>query len=170
MIRSLKLGLVFVVLLVVQTRVLNGFTFAGLRPAVMLLVPVAAAMDGDSVRAAGAGFASGLVLDLFLETPLGTCALAFTMLGYAVAAVERGVIRADVWLQPAVAGVASAIGVILIAGVAAVFGEPEYARPGVLAAAAFAGLVNLVLSVPVTRLVRWALGAVSGSLAERSYA
>lgn len=170
MIRFLRLGLVLLVLLVVQNRLLNGFTFAGLRPAVMLLVPIAAAIDGDAVRAAGAGFASGLVLDLFLETPVGTCALAFTLLGYGVAAVERTVIRADVWLQPAVAGIASAIGVILIAGVAAVFGQPEYARPTVLAAAAFAGLVNLLLSIPVTRLVRWALGAVSGALTERSYA
>jgi len=170
MIRFLKLGAVFVVLLVVQSRVLNGFTFAGLRPVVMLLVPVAAAVDGDAIRAAGAGFVAGLVLDLFLETPVGTCALAFTLLGYAVAAVERNVIRADLWLQPAVAGLASAVGVVLIAGIAAVFGEPEYARPTVLAAAAFAGLVNLVLSIPVARLVRWALGGSSGVLAERSYA
>lgn len=170
MIRAAKLSAVLVLLLVAQVRLLNGLSVAGLRPAVMLLVPIAAAIDGDAVRAAGVGFAAGLTLDLFLETPLGTCALAFTLLGYSVAAVERSVIRADVWLQPAVAGFATAIGIVLIAGVAAVFGRPQYLRPDVLAVAAFAGAINAGLSLPVGRVLRWALGPVSGALTERTYA
>ena len=52
------------------------------------------------------GFIGGLVLDLYLESPLGLSALVFAIVGYGVASFERGVIRADRWLQPAVAGVA----------------------------------------------------------------
>lgn len=159
--RSLRVGLVLLGLLQLQLSVLDGLQVLGRHPLILLLVPVAAALEGDGTRAAVAGAVAGLVLDLFLETPLGLSALVFAIVGYGVAAFERGVIRADRWLQPAVAGVASGLGVLGLAAAAAIFGQPEYFRLSILGSMIVVGVFNVLVAVPVVRMVRWALGPVS---------
>jgi rod shape-determining protein MreD len=158
--------LLLVLLLEIQLHVVDGITIAGHHPLILLLVPIGAALEGDGSRAAIAGFVAGFALDLFLETPLGLCGLVFTLVGYCVASFERGVIRADRWLQPAVAGVASALGVAAIGLAAAIFGQPEYLRWSLIGGVVVVGICNAVIAAPVMRLVRWALGpvAVHGAL------
>ena len=133
---------------------------------ILLLIPIAAALEGDGTRAAVAGFVTGLVLDLYLETPLGLSALVFAIVGYGVASFERGVIRADRWLQPAVAGAASGLGVVGLGIAAAVFGQPEYFRLSLIGAVLLVAVTNTIIATPTMRLVRWALGpvAVGGGL------
>jgi rod shape-determining protein MreD len=56
----------------------------GLQPD-LLLVAVAAVAAGRGARAGAAfGFAAGLGADLFVATPLGTSALAYTLVGHLV--------------------------------------------------------------------------------------
>lgn len=159
--RALRVGLVLLGLLQLQLSVLDGLQIFGRHPLILLLVPVAAALEGDGTRAAVAGAIAGLVLDLFLETPLGLSALVFAIVGYGVASFERGVIRADRWLQPAVAGVASGLGVLGLAAAAAIFGQPEYFRLSIVGSMIVVGVFNVLVAVPVVRMVRWALGPVS---------
>ena len=164
--RPLRIVLVLLLLLEVQLHIVDGISFVGHHPLILLLIPIGAALEGDASRAAIAGFVGGLVLDLYLETPLGLSALVFALVGYGVASFERGVIRADRWLQPAVAGVASALGVVGIGITAAIFGQPEYFRWSLLGSVLVVGVVNTIVATPTIRLVRWALGpvAVHGSL------
>lgn len=159
--RAVRVGVVLLVLLQLQLSVLDGIQIFGRHPLILLLVPVAAALEGDGTRAAVAGAIAGLVLDLFLETPLGLSALVFAIVGYGVASFERGVIRADRWLQPAVAGVASGLGVLGLAAAAAIFGQPEYFRISIIGSMIVVGVFNVLVAVPVVRMVRWALGPVS---------
>lgn len=161
MTRALRVAAVFLLLLELQLHVLNGITIWGRHPLVLLLIPIAAAIEGDGTRATIAGFIGGLVLDLYLESPLGLSALVFAVVGYGVASFERGVIRADRWLQPAVAGVASALGVFGIGIATAIFGHPEYFRWSLLGPIVVVGVANTIMAVPVMRLVRWALGPVA---------
>ncbi|MDP1794570.1 MAG: rod shape-determining protein MreD, partial [Acidimicrobiales bacterium] len=140
--RILRIVAVFVVLLELQLHVLNGISIWGRRPLILLLIPIGAAIEGDGTRAAIAGFMGGLVLDLYLESPLGLSALVFAIVGYGVASFERGVIRADRWLQPAVAGVASAFGVFGIGIATAIFGHPEYFRWSLVSAIVVVGVTN----------------------------
>jgi rod shape-determining protein MreD len=165
-VRILRVAFVFLVLLELQLHLVDGITLWGRHPLILLLIPVAAAIEGDGTRAAIAGFIGGLVLDLYLESPLGLSALVFAIVGYGVASFERGVIRADRWLQPAVAGVASALGVLGIGIATAIFGHPEYFRLSLIGSILVVGVANTVLAVPVVRLVRWALGpvAIHGSI------
>ncbi|HVV38656.1 MAG TPA: rod shape-determining protein MreD [Acidimicrobiales bacterium] len=164
--RILRVALVLLVLLELQLHIVDGIQIAGHHPVILFLVPIAAALEGDGSRAAVAGFVTGLVFDLFLETPLGLTALVFAIVGYGVASFERGVIRADRWLQPAVAGVASALGVVGIGMAAAIFGEPQYFRVSLIGSVLVVGVFNAIVATPVIRAVRWALGpvAVHGSL------
>jgi rod shape-determining protein MreD len=150
-----------VFLLELQLHVLDGVSVGGHHPLILLLIPIGAALEGDASRAAIAGFVGGLVLDLYLETPLGLSGLVFAIVGYGVASFERGVIRADRWLQPAVAGVASALGVVGLGITAAIFGRPEYFRWSLIGAVVVVGVVNTLLATPTIRLVRWALGPVA---------
>lgn len=159
--RTLRIALVLLALLELQLNVIDGIRIAGRHPLILLLVPIGAALEGDAQRAAIAGFGAGLALDLFLETPLGLCALVFALVGYGVASFERGVIRADRWLQPAVAGVASGVGVIALGGAAALFGQPEYFRLSLITSIVVVGVANAILATPIVRLVRWALGPVA---------
>ncbi len=56
----------------------------------LLLVAVVAVAVGRGARAgAGFGFAAGLGADLFLATPLGTAALAFTVVGHVLGTATR---------------------------------------------------------------------------------
>lgn len=159
--RPLRIAVVLLALLELQLQVLDGVSIAGHHPLILLLIPVGAALEGDGSRAAVAGFSAGLVLDLYLETPLGLSGLVFAIVGYGVASVERGVIRADRWLQPAVAGVASALGVVGLGMAAAIFGQPEYFRLSLIGSVVLVGVVNAILATPTIRLVRWALGPVA---------
>ena len=159
--RPLRVALVLLALLELQLHIVDGIQIFGRHPLILLLVPIGAALEGDGSRAAIAGFAAGLVLDLFLETPLGLCGLVFAIVGYGVASFERGVIRADRWLQPAVAGAASAAGVVGIGMAAAIFGEPEYFRLSLIGSVVVVGIFNAIVATPVIRAVRWALGPVA---------
>ncbi|MEY2474276.1 MAG: rod shape-determining protein MreD [Actinomycetota bacterium] len=159
--RPLRIAVVLLGLLELQLHVVDGIRIGGYHPLILFLIPIAAALEGDGSRAAIAGFITGLVLDLFLETPLGLSGLVFAIVGYGVASFERGVIRADRWLQPAVAGAASAAGVVGIGIAAAIFGQPQYFRLSLIGSVVFVGVFNAIVATPVIRAVRWALGPVA---------
>lgn len=136
------------------------------RPDILLLIAVAGGIVGGPERGAIVGFLAGLVADLFLHTPLGLSALAFSLLGFAVGTVQSSVIRATWWIAPATALVASAAGVLLYALLGALIGRPEFLRPRVLVVAAGVATANAILTLPLVRVMAWALPQD----AERSFA
>ncbi|MDQ1502082.1 MAG: rod shape-determining protein MreD [Actinomycetota bacterium] len=80
--RVAPLGAVFLTGLMLQAAVAPHLAVRGSAPDV-LLVAVAAVAVGRGPRAgAGFGFAAGVGADLFLATPLGTSALAYTLVGH----------------------------------------------------------------------------------------
>jgi rod shape-determining protein MreD len=82
--RAAPLGAVLLTTLVVQVAVAPHVAVRGAAPDV-LLVGVTAVAAGRGPRAGAAfGFGAGLGADLFLTTPLGTSALAFTLVGQAL--------------------------------------------------------------------------------------
>ncbi len=136
------------------------------RPDVLLLIGVAGAIVGGPERGAILSFMAGLTADLFLHTPLGLSALAFSLVGFAVGTVQSSVIRAAWWIPPATACVASAAGILLYALLGSLIGRPEFLEPRVLLVAAGVGAANAVLAPAVVPVVAWALPQDP----ERSYA
>ena len=61
----------------------------GLEPDVLLVAVVAVAAGRGARGGAAFGFAAGLGADLFLATPLGTSALAYTLVGHVVGRSSR---------------------------------------------------------------------------------
>ncbi|MDQ3896073.1 MAG: rod shape-determining protein MreD, partial [Actinomycetota bacterium] len=95
----LRLPLMLVTALLIQTTVLSRMRFWGVMPDFMLLVAVAAGITAGPTRGPALGFTSGMLIDLFLPTPLGLSALVFTLVAYGVAVANTGVLR-SAWYIP----------------------------------------------------------------------
>ena len=70
--------------LVVQVAVAPHLTLGGVGPDVVLVTVAAVAVARGPRIGAAFGFAAGLGADLFLATPPGTAALAYTLVGHAI--------------------------------------------------------------------------------------
>jgi hypothetical protein len=98
--RLVPLGAVLLTALVVQVGVAPHLAVGAAAPDVLLVV-VAAVAAGRGARAGAAvGFAAGLGADLFVATPLGTSALAFTLVGHVLGRSSR---------PPSLSGAAAAL-------------------------------------------------------------
>ena len=73
--------------------------FFGAKGDIMLLLPIAAGINGGRNRGALVGFLTGLTLDLVVHgTPTGFFALGYTLVGYIVGMAQAGVLRAAWWI------------------------------------------------------------------------
>src|SRR5437868_12880721 len=88
-----KVPLVLLLFLIVELTVLDRLRVFGAGPDIMLLLAVVAGIVGGPRVGALFGFAAGIILDLFLETPMGLSALVFCLVGYSVGNIQGGVLR-----------------------------------------------------------------------------
>lgn len=155
----LRLPLVVIAVLVLQTSLLWRLHIVGVIPDAMLLIAVCAGVSGGSERGAVAGFASGIAIDLYLQTtPLGLSALVFSLVGYGVGVLAAGTVRSAWWLPVLIVAGASAAGEVMFGLSAAVVGQPELVRLHLLVVAGVVALVNAVLAPVGLRLSGWAVG------------
>jgi rod shape-determining protein MreD len=155
----LRLPIMLVVALLIQTTVLARMRLFGVMPDFMLLVAVAGGITAGPTRGATLGFASGMLIDLFLPTPLGLSALVFTLVGYGVGVANTGVLRSAWYIPVLTAGAASVAGVVLYALVGSVLGE-RMITGHLVTIAAVVGLSNAVLAPVGVRFVDWSLGSL----------
>jgi rod shape-determining protein MreD len=150
---------------VVQIGFLNDLRIFGVRPELLLLVTICAGLVGGSSRGAGVGFAAGLLSDLLLNGSFGTTALCFTLVGFGVGAAEDSVIRSTRAISMGISMVASAVGVLLFAGVSQLLGGHTLSDPLLWQIVGIVALLNGVLCLAVLPLCRWAegLGLRSGA-------
>ena len=139
--------------------VLDHLRVGGAAPDIMLLLAIAGGVVGGPQLGALLGFAAGLTLDLFLETPLGLSALVFCLVGYAVGNVQGGVLRASWWIPVVTALAASVAGELVYALVATVVGQPHLVTLHLLVIAAVVGVFNAIAAPVALRLVRWSVAA-----------
>jgi rod shape-determining protein MreD len=155
----LRLPLMLLAALLLQTSVLVRLRVFGVMPDFMLLVAVAAGLTAGATRGAALGFASGMVIDLFLPTPLGLSALVFTLVGYGVGVANTGVLRSAWYIPMLTAGGASVAGVVLYAVAGSMLGEPMLTGH-LVTIALVVGVSNAVLAPVAVRLVGWSLGSL----------
>jgi rod shape-determining protein MreD len=149
----------FVVALLLQTTVLARMRVFGVMPDVMLLVAICGGITAGATRGATLGFASGMLIDLFLSTPLGLSALVFTLVGYGVGVANTGVLRSAWYIPVLTAGAASVAGVVLYALVGSMLGE-RMIDGHLVTIAAVVGLWNAVLAPVAVKFVDWSLGSL----------
>lgn len=155
----LRLPLMLIGALLVQTTVLSRMRILGVMPDFMLLVAVAAGITAGPTRGAALGFTSGMLIDLFLPTPLGLSALVFTLVGYGVGVANTGVLRSAWYIPVLTAGAASVAGVVLYALAGSALGERMI--DGHLATIVLVvGVCNAVLAPVGVKVVDWSLGSL----------
>lgn len=149
----------FIVALLLQTTLLARLRIFGVMPDFMLLLAVAGGITAGPTRGATLGFASGMLIDLFLPTPLGLSALVFTLVGYGVGVANTGVLRSAWYIPVLTAGGASVAGVILYALIGSMLGE-RMVNGHLVTIAVVVGLSNAVLAPVAVKFIDWSLGSL----------
>lgn len=160
----LTLRLVFLLAVVIglQETVAAGISIDRAHPDLVVLLCAITAMVAGPEQGAVIGFLGGLGADVFLATPLGLSALSYTIVGYAVGTVQRGIIHPTWWLTPAAAAAASGAGVALYAVAGSIVGESHMLHVGLPRIIVVVAVVNAVLALPMLSAVQWALKPTGG--------
>ena len=87
--RAAPLGAVLLTALAVQVAVAPHLAMGGVAPELVLVTVAAVAVSRGPRAGAAFGFAAGLGADLFRATPLGTAALAYTVVGHLLGQCRR---------------------------------------------------------------------------------
>ena len=158
MVQSLRVrvGLVLAATLVVHLTLLSRLRIEDVRPDALLLVAVLAGLAAGPERGAVVGFCAGLLADLFLQSPFGLSALAYSLVGFAVGSLQSGILRATWWIPVVTAAGASAAGIVLFGVLGAMVGQPDFVSPRLAIIAVLVGFMNAALAPAATRLVGWA--------------
>ena len=152
----MRLGVVFVVALVVQLTVFVDVRVAGVAPELLALVAITAGFFVGPERGPVIAFAAGLLWDIYLPTPLGISAITFAVVAFAVGSLNEGLFHDTRSQLVLVAGVASGSAVIGYALFGFVVGESGLIDVDLVPMALLVGLMNAVLSPLVAPLMAWA--------------
>lgn len=158
-------GVLLTAAFLIQVGFLNDLKFFGVHPEIMLLFAICAGLVGGSSRGAAVGFVAGILVDLLLTGDLGVSALCFTLVGFGVGMAEDSVIRSTRAISMAISAGASAVGVLLYAGLSQLLGAHTLSDPHLWRIVGIVALLNGALCLAVLPLGRWAegLGLKSGA-------
>jgi rod shape-determining protein MreD len=148
-VRAVRLSLLLVFLVTLQTALFPYLRIGGAVPALGLVAAVALAVTYGPELGAAFGFAAGLAGDMFLQTPLGLGALTVGLTAYMVGRSQNALNRPAWWFAPLLAAAAGIVEGALFIGLGALVGQDQlWAMQSVrlvLASAVYDGIVALVL-------------------------
>jgi rod shape-determining protein MreD len=148
--------LVVVTLVVIQTTVFPHLRVFGTIPDLVLVATVAMAYEGGPQSAATFGFAGGLVVDLFLSSPVGLSALAFCMTGYFLGVFQGGLVRESRNIAPVFGGIGGLLGGTIFVVVGGIAGQAGYLSFTSVKTVLVAALYDAVVAFGVFPFIRWA--------------
>ena len=162
--RYARPAFVVFMLLTVQTTLFAELDFFGAKGDIMLLLPIAAGINGGRDRGAIVGFVSGFALDLVVHgTPTGFFALGYTLVGYIVGMAQAGVLRAAWWIPVLTAFAGSALGVVTLAVIGKFIGIEDLFNRDLVTMCIVVAIINSALVFPMMRVVRWSMPVVTRS-------
>jgi rod shape-determining protein MreD len=153
-IRRIRLGLVVVVCVILQTTLFTHLQIDGVAPDIGLVAVLAVAYEDGADTGAIYGFIMGLAVDLFLTTPLGLSALSFAITGYAVGVFQAGVVRTTPWLAPILGGLGGLFGGLVFITAGAIVGEDGMLSADSVRIVLIAAAYDAVIAPLVFPLVR----------------
>jgi rod shape-determining protein MreD len=145
------------ILLMLQSTVMLSVRISGVHPDLLWLLPITAALLDGPETGALVGFWSGLAFDLILPTPFGLSALVGCVLGFSMGMATAAVDKRAVWLKPVAALFGSVVADMLFAVLGAVVGQQQMVQIDFFALFLVVALSSVILVLPVSRLMRWAL-------------
>ncbi|HBH76043.1 MAG TPA: rod shape-determining protein MreD [Acidimicrobiaceae bacterium] len=154
-----RLGIVFVVALVIQLTVFVDVRIFDVAPELLALVAVVAAFFVGPERGPVIAFVAGLLWDVYLPTPLGVSAVVFAVVAYVVATLNEGLFHDTRTQLVGVVAVGSAASVIGYALLGAIVGEGGLISADLIVIALVVGASNAVLAPIAAPIMAWALAA-----------
>jgi rod shape-determining protein MreD len=155
--RRIRLVLVVISLVVLQTTVFTHLRVFGAVPDLTLVATIAMAYEEGPMAGAVFGFAAGLSTDLFLSTPLGLSALAFALTAYGVGLFQSGLIRESRGIASVLGGVGGIVGNAIFLIVGGIAGHGELVSVHNIQVVIVASLYDALVAVAVFPFVRWAV-------------
>jgi rod shape-determining protein MreD len=167
LIAGLRITILMVVAILVQTTLGDDLRVAGVAPDLMVLVAICAGLTGGAESGALVGFWAGLIADLTLTaTPVGLSALTYCLIGAAVGALRTGLLPEARLVVPAAALFGTAAAVVLWVGLGDMLGQSQLLDSGrswlikvALVEAGWATLLALPVSYLYARAARGSKGA-----------
>jgi rod shape-determining protein MreD len=156
-----RVALVIFIVLMVQQTVIVALRIGGAHPDLLWLLPITAALLDGPETGAIVGFWAGLSFDLVLPTPFGLSALVGCLLGYTTGTLTAAVDPRAAWLKPVAALAGSLAADMLFAVLGAILGQNQMVQINFLSLIAVVGVTSVVLVLPVSRMMRWALAGES---------
>lgn len=154
----LKVFVLVIVAVVVQTSVAPYLTVLGAKPDVAMVIVVCLAMMRGPVWGATVGFAAGLLIDIALFQTLGISSFLFTLVGYFSGRYAEGV-DPDSWFPPIfIVFVSSAIVQVLHAMIMFLLGVEASVAFVLLRIVLPTSVLNALLAAPIFVVSRWWLG------------
>jgi rod shape-determining protein MreD len=163
MIRRVRLAVVIVVSVVLQTTLFTHLRVDGVAPELGLVCVLAVAYEDGANTGAVFGFVMGLAMDLFLTTPLGLSAMSYAITGYAVGVFQAGIVRTSPWLAPMLGGAGGLFGGVVFISVGAVVGQEGFLSVASLKTVLIAALLDALIAPIVFPIVRRAAREPEGS-------
>ena len=160
MLAAVRLVLVVVVALVVQTTWLADARPFGVPGDLLLLVSIAGGLTAGSRRGAVIGFVSGLALDLVLLSPFGLSALVYLGVGYGAGRVNARTARSVIWIPVATSLIATIGGILAYVAMGRLLGQ-SFRLTDLPRMLALTSLMNAALILPGLRVLRWVEGGAS---------
>jgi rod shape-determining protein MreD len=156
MVRRVRLVLLVVTLVVLQTTVFTHLRVFGAIPDLCLVATVAVAFEEGPQAGAIFGFFSGLVLDLFLASPLGLSALANSVTGYTVGVFQSGFVRESRTMPIVLGAIGGLIGGTVFVVVGGIAGQAGYLSLTSVRVIIVAAIYDGLVAPLVFPFVRWA--------------
>ncbi|MCL4473723.1 MAG: rod shape-determining protein MreD [Actinobacteria bacterium] len=154
----LKVFLLVIGAVVVQTSAAPYLTVLGAKPDVAMVIVICLAMMRGPVWGATVGFATGLLIDIALFQTLGISSFLFTLAGYFSGRYAEGV-DPDSWFPPVlIVFVCTAVVQVLHAMIMFLLGVEASAGFVLLRIVLPTAILNALLAAPIFVVSRWLLG------------
>ena len=154
MIRNLRLALVVIGAVVLQTTLFTHLRIDGVAPDVGLVAVLAVAYEDGPDTGAWFGFVMGLSIDFFLTSPLGLSALSYALTGYAVGVFQAGMVRTTPRLAPLLRFFGGLFGGLVFITVGALVGQNGFLSFASLKTVLIAAVYDALIAPIVFPIVR----------------
>lgn len=158
MIRRIRMVLLVITTVLMQTSIFSNLKIAGVIPDVVLVAVLGVAYRNGPETGAVFGFAAGLTLDLFLRTPFGLSALAFSLTGYFLGLLQSSMLHTTKWMTPLLGAVGGLLGNLLFRGVGTIVGQEQFLNGHSLRVTVTAAGYDALISPVVFLFAWWAVG------------
>lgn len=157
LLRRIRLVLLVVTLVVIQTTIFPSLRVFGAAPDLLLVATVAMAYEEGPEAGLVFGFASGLAIDLFLSSPAGLSAFSFAITGYLVGIFQSGIVRESRNVAPLLGGFGGLVGGTIFVIVGGIVGGDQYFSLNSVKILILAALYDALVAYAVFPFVRWAV-------------